>query len=459
MGIISAIKGVFGKLFNRSDIAQKLGVKIETNSLMSDAVSQWSALYADKAEWVGGDVKSWNLAQSAAHEFARMATLEFKSELTGSPRAEFLSDVYKSICSDAMEWVEFAAALGGVMLKPYVNGGRLYVDYVRADSFIPCEFNSTGDITACIFTEQFMKDGKYYTRLEYHRSEGMSYTVTNRAYVSNQQTQLGRQVRLDEIPQWADLEETTELVNITRPLYSYMKMPGGNHIDRYSPLGCSIYAPAVGLIEQIDKQYSRLIWEYEGSELAIVADVTMFSDAAGNQLPKLNKRLFKGISSGQEDFYEPFSPAIRDVNLVNGLNTLLRRFEFLCGFAYGTFSDMNMTEKTATELKMSKQRSYSTVSKAQEYIKNTMTDLIEVLNIYCDLYGLCPAGAVEASFDFDDSLITDIESERRIWMEEVAAGLMRPEVYLMKVYGYTEKQALDMLPSQMPLGDEFDGLE
>lgn len=53
-----------------------------------------------------------------------------------------------------------------------------------------------------------------------------------------------------------------------------------------------------------------------------------------------------------------FSPALRDVSILNGLNDLLMRIEDTCGLARGTFSNPQSEARTATEIKILKQRSY-----------------------------------------------------------------------------------------------------
>ncbi len=71
----------------------------------------------------------------------------------------------------------------------------------------------------------------------------------------------------------------------------------------------------------------------------------------------------------------------------------------------------------------------------------------------CDFYGLAPKDKIEQSFEFDDSLITDSETDQRIWLQEVAAGIMSPAEYRMRRYGETEQQALAALPEAFG-GDE-----
>lgn len=62
----------------------------------------------------------------------------------------------------------------------------------------------------------------------------------------------------------------------------------------------------------------------------------------------------------------------------------------------------------------------------------------------------------DISFSFDDSLIVDSETEQKIRMQEVAAGLMKPENYLTWRYGISEEEAKKMLPGVEETDDEDD---
>lgn len=447
MNIFSKLKGALMGLFNGKEAARRLSVHSINSTIMEDAIKRWSTMYSTVPDGKG---VSLNLPYSICHELARLATLEFSSEMSGSKRAEYLTEHYSKVVGGSPEWVEYACAMGGVMLKPYITEKSIAVDYVRADAFTPCGYDSAGNITACIFYEKLTKGSKHYTRLEYHELNGATYAIKNKAYVSVNSDDIGHEISLESVNEWSELEPELTLENISRPLYVYMRIPGGNTIDRLSPLGVSAFHAAVDVILEADKQYNRLLWEYEGSELAVMVDETMLN--LDNKLPKVNKRLFRGLNS-DGDLFEVFSPAIRDTALINGLDEQLRHIELLCGLAYGTFSRATDTAKTATEIKASRQRSYATVSAIQRAIRKALTEYAEVLDIYCDLYKLAPKGKIEQSFDFDDSLITDSETEQRLWLQEVAAGLMSPVEYRMKRYGETAEQAAEMLPDAFG-GDE-----
>ena len=154
---------------------------------------------------------------------------------------------------------------------------------------------------------------------------------------------------LESVSRWKDIERETTIDNLSRPLFSYFKVPMANTIESNSDIGVSVFSKAVDLIKKADEQYSRIVWEYKGSELAVDIDENCFKDDM--ELPEYSNRLFRklDIQGRTNDFYSVFSPAIRDNSLFNGLNKLLQRIEFACGLAYGTLSDVQETAKTTAE--------------------------------------------------------------------------------------------------------------
>lgn len=469
--LFNAIRQVVRKIFSKKNIEEAMKIDLPVSDEMTEAIELWSQMYKDKAPWLDDNTKSLNLASAIAGELARLATIEMKSEITAkenssSERAEYLNEQYQKVINDIRTTTEYAAALGGLIFKPYIDGENIAVDYVLADEFIPVKYDSAGNITAVIFIERIRKGRKIYTRLEYHDLLKEGYYISNTAYVNeNGDEALGYQVPLTEVDEWADLEPEILLTNVEKPLFGYLKMPMANTTDPRSPLGVSVYARAVDLIKEADKQYSRILWEYEGSELAIDASIDCFKlDQNGNPvLPIGKERLFRtldyDIDGEKAEPFKIFSPAIRDESLFNGLNKLLQRIEFACGLAYGTLSDVQLVEKTAEEIKVSKQRSYSTVVDIQKAIKIALTDLVYAMDVYVTLGELAPAGEYDISFEFDDSLVVDSKTEQAIMLQEVSAGLIKPEIYLMRRYGVSEEQARKMMPSVDEPQLDDDGIE
>ncbi|MGL5087434.1 MAG: phage portal protein, partial [Clostridium sp.] len=224
-------------------------------------------------------------------------------------------------------------------------------------------------------------------------------------------------------------------------------------IESNSPLGVSVYSRAIDLIKEADKQYSRILWEFEGSELAVNASSDCFTqDRDGKPiLPEGKNRLFKtfeyDVKEGGKP-WETFSPDIRDESLFNGLNNLLRNIEFNVGLAYGTISDPNNVEKTAEEIKSSKQRSYQTVKDIQNKLEDSLDNLLYSMGIWGQIYKLCN-GKYEVSYNWDDSIIVDKDKELESMRLDVASGVLRPEIYLSKKYGVSEEEALKMIPDSL----------
>jgi len=441
--LLDKIRQVISRLFKKKDIKDATGIEVAVSEDMSRAIALWTAMYEDKAPWVDNDkVKSMNLPATIANEIARLVTLEMKSEVVGN---DYLNEQYQRVMKDIRTVVEYAAAKGGLIFKPYVDGDKIAVDYVQADLFFPTKYDSSGNITGCIFVDRKKKGSVIYSRLEQHELVEGGYRITNRAYKNTVgDDSLGNRVLLTAVEEWKDLSPEAFIPDVEKPLYGYFKMPMTNNIDTRSPLGCSIYSRAVNLIKEADKQYSRILWEYEGGELAINAAADLFK--ANGELPEGKDRLYVKIDTDQEDFFEEWSPQIRDQSLFNGLNRLLQRIEFACGLAYGTLSDMQMVAKTATEIKASKQRTYSTVSDIQKSLEHALIDLVYAMNVWARLYGLGSSEDYEVSFEWDDSLAMDMETEYNLMLREVSAGILKPEYYLKRRYGVTDEQLKEMMP-------------
>lgn len=447
--LVEAIRKVVSRLLSKESAGKALSVDLSVSDKMTKKIDLWTKMYEDKPPW-SKECSTMGLPAAIAGEIARLVTLEMKSEITDGKRAEVLNQFYKKLMTKIRTEVEYAVAKGGMVFKPYVSGNKISISCHQADSVLPVEFGDDGELLSAIFVEKFTQGNAVFTKLEYHQWNGNGCTITNKAYENKfSNGELGTEISLGRVSRWADIDPIVKVDNLECPLFSYFKMPIANAIDSQSDVGVSVYSRAEKLIEDADEMYSRILWEYEGSELAIDADESALR-VSGNQmeLPKKEQRLFRrvGLDGKTGDFYNVFSPEIRDSSLFNGLNKLLQRIEFACGLAYGTISDVNEAAKTATEILASKQRSYSLVADIQTALQNSLEGLIVSMDALCDLYNLAPKGEYEVSFEFDDSLIMDSAAEQAIMLQEVQAGIIKPEIYLTRRYGLTEEQIQEWMP-------------
>lgn len=455
--LLDFIRRAVSKIFPVKSIEEGLDVEIDISDVMVKSIELWVKMYEDKAPWIDDDkIKSLNIPSSIASEMARLVTIEMESEVTGgvdnkgkaltNDRSSYLNEQYQRVVDSLRIQTEYAAAKGGMVFKPYLDNKDIAIDYVQADNFYPVRFNASGELVAAIFPEIIIKGDKTYTRLEYHDylGNGVNY-ISNTSYVKGtEETGLGKPCELADVKEWENLEGELNINGLEQPFFSYFKMPLANNKDSKSHLGVSVYSKATKLIEEADKQYSKILWEYEGTELAVDVNIDMLKNG---ELPEGKERLYRKLDTEDESFYKVFNPDIRDTSLYNGLNKLLERIEFNSGLAYGTLSDVQEISKTATEIKSSKQRSYSTVVDIQKALRIALEHLIISMDYLATMYNLAPTGEYEVSFDFDDSIIIDSKEEQQIMLLEVSANLIKPEYYLMKRYGLTEEQAIDMLPS------------
>ena len=456
-------------------------------------------------------VLSLGLPQLIASEKARTALLEFESEITtpmeeeevenpdyvepssfvdgegnmltsptpktiiqqtpvsSSDRAEYLNSQYEKLKKQLRRQLEYGIAKGGLVIKPYIvnntpDGSKnanidIEYDFVQADGFYPLAFDGSGNVTEAAFVQRKVDKDNTYSRLEYHKFENGVVTIENRAYKSTSRGNakgndgdLGSEIPLKTVPEWANIEPKAQIKDVDRLLFAYFKMPEANTVDTYSSLGVSGYSRATNLIEQADKQYSRLLWEYEGGELAIDIDrdAMNFLDPDGNGdgrsvMGHLQQRLYRQIDLGESDTYQPYSPTLRDTSFIQGLNTLLMRIEDVTGLSRGTISDASSEARTATEIKILKQRSYQTNADIQKALQDALDDTIYIMNVYCDLYGITPDGEYDVSYEWDDSILVDIESELGKRITLMQNGLTSKVETRMWYFGETEEQAREAL--------------
>lgn len=404
-------------------------------SEMSTAISKWNALYENK---VGDDgEKSLNLAAAICSEIARLVTVELSSEISGGSRAEYLNRQYQKAVEKARVFVEYACCQGGVILKPYPINGEINVGIVLADSFYPTEFSQDGDIRGGMFFETFTKDGFYYTRIEEHKLLNGKCIIKNSAFRSKLRNVPGKEIRLSEVDRWQDLEPYCVIENVKRPLFVYFKMPFANTVDQNSPLGVSVFSRAVNLIKDANEQYKNLLWEFESGKRALYLDECAIRRDDENNLQIPDKRLYRMLSTGDDTLFNDWSPVIRESNYLKGLDRILKSIEFNCGLAYGTLSDLENTDKTAEEIKASKQRSYATVCDIQNALKRALLELVEVLDIYCDIYDFAPRGKYSVSFNFDDSIVCDRTKEFSEKLSLLEKGIIAP--WEMRAWYFNEQ--------------------
>lgn len=429
-------------MFDYQKVITDFGLDSQTSKNMLDAIKLWSDIFNGNAPWQSEEVKSLHVAKTVCEKVSKAVTIEFKSSCTD----KYIDSVYQRFIRNLRKYVEYGIAKSSIYLKPTYENGKIKISVIQGDKFIPVKFDDTGELLGLIIMDQFTKGNDIYTRLEYNELIDTSVHIKNIAYKGEKNgVVLGTKIDLNSVDKWKNLEEVTQIDNVDRLIGGFFTMKNANTVDNDSPLGVSLFHNAIATLEEIDRQFSRTLWEYEGSELAIDADATMFQkDKRGNyKLPTGKKRLYRILNASEEKNWNVFSPEIRDTALFNGLNELLRQAESEMGLSFGVLSKMdNMEAKTATEIKSSKQDYYVTVSDIQASLQTALEDLIYGIYVLCKLYKIPVANNYETSFDWDDSILVDKDMLQKQAQLELSQDIIDKVEYFITTRDWSEEEAI-----------------
>ena len=443
-GVQTFLKGVWNRMFKAKTIADALQIKTCLTESMVDKIDLWGQMYRGTAPWCDDYVKSLRKEQGICREFANVCLNEMDLKAT----SETLDKIMKAALRNLNEHFQTGLALGSMVIKP-LGGDK--VEYLTADKFVPLEFDARGRMVDVCFVQQKKVGDVYYNRLERHTYKDGALTITNKAFRSTSESEIGHEISLLSIDEWASLPESVTYQGLNGPDFGYYRNPISNNIDG-SACGVSVFDAAVNQLRNADIQSARLDWEFESGERAINVDIMALQAAPTTkkdgktvyEIPKLNKRLYRGLNLQQgdnQDLYKEWSPEFRDGSIINGLNAYLRQVEFNVCLAYGDISDASVVEKTATEVKIAKKRKYNMVTAIQQNLKECLEDLAYALAFY----NAMTSQGTDITCSFKDSVLADEESERAQDRQDVSMGVMSLLEYRMKWYNEDEKTAMKMI--------------
>lgn len=453
--MLDKVRGFINGMFNDTSIEEAFDVELAISESMLNAQELWRSMVMGKAEWNLNEdeyTPSLQIASSICTEVARDVTIEFKSDITGSKRADYLNEQYQRFIDKSRLTVERLAGGGEIVLKPFIKGDRILVTVAETGQYFPVEYNELEELTRVLFAERIKHNDKYYILFEDHDYDEVrkTYEIRYKAYVSEDGYKLKNEIEPASMEFWGEVKDLN-FINMEQPLFVKVKMPQRNTIDLEAPQGVAIFSKAVDLIKEADKQFGRVVWEYEGGELGINASIDLFQrDRRTGELvfPKGKKRMFKTYDVETDKFaLDVFNPEYRDNSLFNGLDKFLKKIEFNCQLSFGIISDPDSVEKTATEIKSSKQRYYSLVTDIQKAYQLGLEKLTKSMDILSHIYDLAPAGEYEQSFDFDDSIVSDRDKEFEEKKDLVALGILNDWELRAWYLGETEEEAKKNLPT------------
>ncbi|EFV79287.1 A118 family phage portal protein [Bacillus sp. 2_A_57_CT2] len=455
MGLIKGIK----KLADHKDI--------QINEDFYKDIGNWKALYKGYfSEWhdiryttIVGPKKrrmaSLNMPKVVSQELATLIFNE-RCEINISDKtlSENIHDVFKNnnFVKKFQDYLEYQFAMGGMVVKPYVEDEKLKLSYVTADCFIPISWDHN-TIREAVFINEFSKKGKKYTHLECHLWDGETYLIRNEVYENNTGEELGVKVPLKQF--FPNLEEEIRISNYKRPGFVYFKPNIANNLDTTSPLGISIFANALDTLHSLDIAFDSYQREFKlGKKRILVPDTAIQTviDPLTGQMHRYfdaEDEVYQAMALGDMDANKiaDISATLRVEEHISAINSLLNVLAMQIGFSSGAFTFDGQGVKTATEVVSENSKTFRTKQSHENLIEAGIQELVECIIQVAELYQLFsrPEGEYEVTVAFDDSIAEDQNAEIAKQVQLVTNQLTSKKKAIMKIHGFSEEEAEQLL--------------
>lgn len=402
-------------------------------------------------------------------------SMEGREDAEEDPLDEYLQEVLRNnrFWQSFGDLLEKSFALGGGALKEWVeipkdeNGndigeGKIKIGYTMASQFVPTAWDNSR-VRAGIFISREARDGYYYTVVEWHHLDGSVYRVTNDLYrmpikdAPEPQNILGWWYPLNEI--YPLLSPDTTIYDVENAFFQYIKPFGANYADDNSPLGMSIYAPAMNTLHGLDIMFDSLQREFVLGKKRIIAPARAMKMAAGvnggspQRYFDADDEVWEALATDNPEDLKVYdnSVELRVEPHITGINGDLSILCAQIGFDPGALSfDATKGLKTATEVISENSKTFGTVKAHENNIKDSLEQMVRAILELSAHYGLTYngqsiesliAGGYNVSIKFDDSIIEDKNAEINQGTMLVGAGLMSKKKFMMDTLGYTEEDA------------------
>ena len=316
-------------------------------------------------------------------------------------RVDLLNKTGQSMWKKAKKITSMTFGYGGLIIVPYVKGGKIYYNLVPQSRLTIDETDGELITGATVLAEKKVISGTI-SQTTYLR--WTNYKVENGNMVITQQYSDDKGNKIPAPEFWKDIQEVRTISNVDRVLFGYIKSPINNRKqnDKY---GVPITYGCEATILEIKETMKQMIREYELKECFVGADVTMFNGK--NALP--SNGLFKKIDSTSDDFFEVFDPQFRDYTI--RLQELYKRLEHEIGTSYGILSEVTSQQATATEIKRSMYDTFTICDDMRSNLEKGLEDFFYACNVLANAFNLSPQGEYELNFDWSYSLLEDTQTE------------------------------------------------
>lgn len=407
-------------------------------------------------------------------------TMDGRESEEPDPLGEYVKHVLEgnAFREKMQENIEQGLALGGSAIKVWhevrhdSNGievpdsGEIRLGYCMADQFVPTSWDNA-KVTEGVFISRIAKDGYYYTRLEWHKWDGLTYTITNELYRSDMQKGAGADsqdilgVRWPLADVYPYLDEET-VIPVDESLFAYWRTPIANNLDDNSPLGMSIYGNALETLHALDICYDSFVREFRLGKKRIIVPArairTVIDPETGAPCRYFDPgdEVYEAMASDDPNDLRisDNSVVLRVQEHVDAINAFLNILCLQVGFSAGTFTfDASKGMMTATQVVSQNSKTYKTIKTVQNQLRPAIEHIVKNIIDVAILYGeqwegqsieSLTSGGYHVNIVFDDGITQDRQTNINEGITLVNAGLLSKFKFMTDPkygQGLTEEEA------------------
>ena len=398
---------------------EAFGASDKTSPAMKKAIADWFSMYFQQDTSADSD-PCQRIAYTVVNKITKAVFSEYKTNCEDDRLRRWL----RSLEERKQEAMQLALVGGECYLKPCPNGTGFSYTLIPRSNLLIFARDSRGEPTDVGLAERTTLGKYYYTLLERRTVDNGILTIRYRLYRSATREKLGSEVELTEHPQYRSLPQLwrSEVgsVGLVR-----MKTPMVNCVDGSSD-AVAVFAPATQLIAAINENEAQLAGEFQRGQSRILVSKDLL-DRDG----ELSENLFVGLDEDPQTVgMTIFAPQLRQQSFLERKQEYLRNVESVVGLKRGMLSEVNLDQRTATEIAASQADFSLTVMDFQNMWEEAVGKTMALCGVLAELYGLGRPRDVTVCFDWGNGVLFDEEKTWQGYLEMVRLGLIAPEVAL-----------------------------
>ena len=353
--------------------------------------------------------------------------------------------------------VELAYALGtGAFVEHDMGDGTVAIDYIPADMIFPLAWDDD-TITACAFASVKTMNKAKYLYLNIHEPEGTEYVIRNKLVPIDKDAGAtlaappagapagtkGKPVELqpdDDGLLPGDLAAEVHTGSLT-PRFQFIGPNQVNNVDRDSPLGASVFANSLDLLEGIDLVFDSYCGEFRLGKKRIIVPLSMLEIVTPD-----GEAAFMTFDDADTEFYGMKNDDMKEIKEIDmelrveqhdqALQRFLNILSTKCGLGNDRYKFETAGVKTATEVISEKSELYQNLKKNELVLEDAIKDMCRAI---AEITGVTEAFDVKVNFD--DSIIEDSDAKRTRIQLMATQGKFPLWLYYHEYEGYSEEDA------------------